>query len=162
MLNKPNRSRLIENIVFLVGKHGGLLEKDLIIEIVKSYSNISESVVISAIKDIVLELDEKGLLQVQDGNRITLTKTGLAEYKSICAGKELKLRGRACKLTARRKQIESLQKAASSRSIHEKLKLEIGELACLLGSTWAQEYELVKGHLSALSSAFYLNVKSHS
>ena len=157
MLNKPNRNRLIKKIIHLVGKNGELLEKDLMKEVIKVYQNISESVVNSTVEAIILELEESGICQIQNGGRITLTETGLGEYKSILVRKEFKQQRQTKKIAANQKRQEIQQKKASSRDIHEESKLQLGELSRLLGKTWKQEHELVKGGPVRLDIIWYSN-----
>lgn len=109
----------------------------------------------AAVDDLLLELDDIGILQLRTNSHLRLTPAGLDEYKSTAAHMELKQKGKAQRISIKEKKRIIEQQKAASRSKHDELKLQLGRLAFILGRTWKQEHELVKGGPVVLDLVWY-------
>ncbi len=152
---QPKRGKLRKHVIYLLGKGEKCLEQNLKTEIKATYTNLPEAVLNSAIDTLLLELDESRIVKLEANHQITLTEVGQTEYRSIIAQQELKKRKRTQKSDMKQKEQEIERKKAASRYFHEELKLQLGELARLLGKTWKQEHELVRGGSMILDLIWY-------
>jgi len=151
----PKRNPLRKRLIYLIGKQRSCLEADLKAEVRKLYGGLPPTQVDAAVDDLLLELDEIGILQLGTNSQLRLTQAGLDEYKSIAAYMELKQKKKTQRISLKEKKRIIEQQKAVSRSVHEKLKLQLGQLAYLLGRTWKQEHELVKGGPVVLDLVWY-------
>lgn len=146
-----------KNVVYLLGKKENQSLQNLKAESRRLYTNMPATDVDLATETLLLELDECGVTQIYAGNRIMLTELGKSEHKSAAAQVELKQRKRAQRSELKHRRLVMKEEKACSKSIHEKLKLQLGQLAFLLGKAWKQEHQLVKGGPVILDFVWYAN-----
>lgn len=150
-----NTHRLVNHIIDTLGKRGPCGEQDLKAEIGNLYSGLPAGVRNSALETALLELNGRGIVEFKRGDQIALTQAGNSEYKSLTARVELKRTRKNHKVKLDLKKREVQEKRAKSLEVHDKLKLDLGQLAHLLGHTWKPEHELVKGGPVRLDLVWY-------
>ncbi len=150
-----NTHRLVNHIIDTLGKRGLYSEQDLRAEIRSLYSSLPLTVIDSALETALLELNGRGIVEFKRGDQIALTQAGNCEYKSFAARAELKRTRKNHKVKLDLKKREVQEKRAGSLEVHDKLKLDLGQLAHLLGHTWKPEHELVKGGPVRLDLVWY-------
>jgi hypothetical protein len=156
----PRRNQLRKRLICLIGKYvidrpRSCPEGDLKADVRRFYADLPPTRIDAAVDDLLLELDEKGILQLGVNNQLRLTQAGPDEYKSIAVDMELKQKKKAQRVVLRQKEEIIEQQKAESKSVHEKLKVQLGQLAHFLGRTWKQEHELVKGGPVILDLVWY-------
>lgn len=141
----PKSSRLRKALITLLGTPEYESQPKLKAQIRKLYTNIPTTEVDSAIETLLLELEEGGIIRLKPDNRVVLTELGKSEQESLVAHSELKQRKTLRQIELKITRAETEKKKKSSKEVHEQLKLQLGQLAALLGKTWEQEYQLIKG-----------------
>ena len=153
--NRPKKGRLRRAIISLLGMPEYESQQKLKAQIRKSYPNTSEIELDSAIETLLLEIEEEGVVELQQGSRVVLTESGKHEQQSLAVQSDQKQRKRMEKTKLKVKESETERKKKVSKEVHDQLELQLGQLALLLGKTWKQEYQLTKGGLVVLDVVWY-------
>lgn len=147
MRNEPRANRLAKRVISVLGRRKSVPLQQIKERLVGHYSNLPPDKVDSAVEAVLLALEERGWLQIEPGNRLSLTDVGLREYGSILATAELKKTRKAHRITAELNRQEITRRKAASKEVHDSLEVTLGELAFLLGRTWKKEHELARGRV---------------
>lgn len=157
VVNGPKQSGLRKHIICLLGETKDLPELSLKTELRKLYTGLPATNVDSAVDTLLLELEEKRIVQIETGDRIGLTEAGEIEYKSIIAVLEQKKKRRAQLDNDKLIKQALKQKKMVSKAFHEEVKNQLAKLAHLLGKTWKQEHELAQDGPVKLDIVWYPN-----
>ena len=169
--NLPRESKLKDRIIHAIGTRRSYTEKELQRDLAKIYLNISPVVLESMIRRVIKDLLDSKLIKIKNDS-ISLTRDGINQFKNISAQKQAKLDRRLQKKANLNKRLqkdifepkmkEMQEKRKMSKDIHDKLKLQLGELALLLGIAWKQEHELVKRGPVRLDMVWYADPRTIS
>lgn len=159
----PRAAKMKKKAISILGSKQACTEQELRGELRKNYPNILPDILNPPIEKVITDLHDSNLVRITKED-ISLSKDGIIAYRDILAKKEAKTKKKPQKTPLKQKMQEVQQQRKLSKDVHQRLKLQLGELALLLGLTWKQEHALVKGGPVILDIVWYSdpNTISHA